>query len=44
MGEGGGGTSWESSVDMYTLPCVQQLASGKLLGRAGSSAPCSVKT
>ena len=28
--EGGGGTHSESSVDIYTLPCGRQGASGKL--------------
>lgn len=30
----------ESSIDMYTLPCVEQMASGKLPYSAGSSAQC----
>ena len=33
--------NWESSIDIYTLPCVRQIASGNLLYRAGSSAWCS---
>ena len=32
VGRGGGGEmNWESSIDIYTLPCVKQIASGKLL-------------
>ena len=30
--------TWESSIDKRKLPCVKQLASGKLLHRAGSLA------
>ena len=30
-GEGDGGTSRDSSTDIYALPCVKQTASGKLL-------------
>ena len=37
-GEGEGGTNWESSIDIYTLPCVTQTASGKLLYNSESSA------
>ena len=33
--------NWESSIDIYALPCVRQIASGNLLDRAGSSAWCS---
>ena len=33
----------ESNVDIYTLPYVKQIASGKLLYSMGSSAQCSVK-
>ena len=25
------GTNWECSIDIYTLPCVKQIAGGKLL-------------
>ena len=28
--KGEGGTNRESSTDMYTLPCIEQIASGKL--------------
>ena len=38
----GEGTNWEIRVDIYTLPCVKQRASGKLLYSKGSSTPCSV--
>ena len=34
--------NWESSADIYTLSCVKQIASGKLLHSTGSSARCSV--
>ena len=37
VGEGEGGTNGENSTDMYHLPCVKQIASGKLLHSAGSS-------
>ena len=30
-GGGEGGPDGESSTDIYTLPCVKQIASGKLL-------------
>ena len=44
-GEGEGGTmNWESSVETYTLPCVKQIASEKLLDKPGSSARCSLMT
>ena len=33
---GEGGMSWESSTDIYTPPCVQQIASGKLLLAQGA--------
>ena len=31
------GKNWKSSTDIYTLPCVKQIASGKLLYSTGSS-------
>ena len=32
VGRGGGGEmNWKSSIDIHTLPCVKQRASGKLL-------------
>ena len=34
--------NWESSTDIYTLPCVKYTASGKLLQNTGSPAQCSV--
>ena len=43
-GDGEGGTNWESSMDIYTLPCVKEIASGKMLYSTGSSARCSVMT
>ena len=42
--EGEGGMSWESRIDIDTLPCVKQLASGRLLHSPGSSIRCSVIT
>ena len=35
---------WETRIDIYTLPCVKQIASRNLLYTAGSSAGCSVVT
>ena len=32
--EGESGANWETSIDMYTPPCVKQIASGKLLCNA----------
>ena len=43
-GEGEGGTNWEIRIDIYTLPCVKQIASGNLLYSTGSSSWCSVVT
>ena len=42
--DGGGGMKWETRIDIYTLPCVKQIASRNLLYTAGSSAGCSVVT
>ena len=42
--EGKGRTRWESSTDVYTQPCVTQMASGKLLHSAGNPSQCSVMT
>ena len=42
--EGVGGMSWESRTDIYTLPCVKQIAGGKLLHSTGSPIRCSVIT
>ena len=39
-----GRTNWESSIDIYTLPSVKQMAAGKLLHGTGSSAPRCVMT
>lgn len=39
VGEGEGGASWESGIDICTLPCARQLTSGKLLSSTGNSAP-----
>ena len=44
-GMSGGRRRWDelrSSIDIYTLPCIKQIASGKLLYDTGSSARCSV--
>ena len=43
-GEGEGGMNWEIRIDIYTLPCVKQIASGNLPYSRGSSARCSVMT
>ena len=43
-GEGVNGTNWESSIDIYSLLCIKQKASGKLLCSTGSSALGSVTT
>ena len=42
--EGEGGRNWEIRFDVNTLPCVKQMASGKLRYSTGSSARCSVMT
>ena len=44
VGEEEGGTNWEIRFDMFTLPCVKQIASGNLQGSTGSSARYSVMT
>ena len=38
------GNVLEIGIDMYSLPCVKQTASGKLLDSTGSSVQCSVMT
>ena len=43
-GHSGWGMNWESRTDIYALPCIKQLASGKLQFNTGSSALCSVIT
>ena len=40
-GEGEGETNRDSSIGMYTLPCVQQIASGQLPDSTGGSTQCS---
>ena len=40
MGEGKGGTNWESSIDIYTLECVELPASGKADQHKISSVLC----
>ena len=30
-GKGQGGTNWESNIEIQTLPCIKQIASGNLL-------------
>ena len=42
VGEGERGVNGESSVDIYILPCVKQIATDKLLHNTGSPAWCSV--
>ena len=44
VGKGEGGTNWESSTKIYTLPYVKQIANEKMLYSAGSSAWGSVTT
>ena len=44
MGKGEAGTNWESMIDVYPLPHVKWVASGKLLDNTGSSALRSVMT
>ena len=36
--EDGGRMNWETRTEVYALPFVKQIASGKLLHRAGNSA------
>ena len=43
-GEGEGRTNWESSTDIYTLSCMKQMTSGKLLYNTRSPAWHSVTT
>ena len=43
-GKRGCGMNWEIGIDIYTIPCVKQIASGNLLYSAENSAPCSVVT
>ena len=38
VGEGDSGTNGESSINIYTLSCVKQIADKKLLYNAGSPA------
>ena len=40
----GGDMNWETGLKVCALPCVKQIASGKLLCRAGSSAQGSMMT
>ena len=42
--EGEGGTNWENNTHIYTLPCVKQIASRKLLYSTESSAQDSMRT
>ena len=39
-----GKMNWEIRTDIHTLPCVKQIASGKLWYSTGSLAQCSVMT
>ena len=43
-GKAKGEKNLDSSIDTYALPCVKQIASGKMLCYMGSSALCSVVT
>ena len=40
VGEGEGRMNWESSIEIYTLTCAKQIASGKLLCNKGSPVLC----
>ena len=40
----GAGMGWGVGIDIYTLTCVKQVASGNLQNSMGSSAPCSLVT
>ena len=42
--EGKSGMNGESSINIYTLPCVKQIADEKLLYNTGSQTWCSVMT
>ena len=44
VGEGESGTNGESSIDIYTLPCIKQISDEKLLYNTGSPAWHSVMT
>ena len=44
VGEGKGGTNWETSMETYMLSYAKQIISGKLLYNSGSSTWCSVTT
>ena len=37
--EGEGGMNWERSIETFPLPCIKQIANGKLLYDPGSSDP-----
>ena len=39
-----GDMNWQHRTDIYTLPCVKQIANGKLLYNTGNSAWCSEMT
>jgi len=43
-GEGEGGLNWESSIEIYTLAYIKQIASGKLLYNKEGSTQYSVTT
>ena len=44
VGGGGSGMNGESSIDIYTQPCVTQIAGAKFLYNTGSPARHSVMT
>ena len=44
VGKGKNGMNGESSIDIYTLPCVKQIAGEKLLYETGSPAWPSLMT
>ena len=37
LGEDEGRTNWECHIDVYMLPCIKEISSGKLLYNTGSS-------
>ena len=44
VGEGERRTNRESSIDIYTLPCIKEIAGEKLLYKTGSPTWCFVMT
>ena len=44
VGEGKSGTNGESSIEIYTLPCIKEIVGEKMLYNTGSPACHSVMT